>query len=143
MSQHGHISGEFEKTKIAKYSLFSLLIGCVFFEIISLLEWIFYPRFPDPGLLFARADFVVFRLLAPLSVLPLVIILYFSLGKMVFLHDSHLKHRFLSPFGILLRILSDYRRLVLVTSEKARLVIVSRPRILLLVTIAMSILVVA
>src|SRR5438445_1303087 len=60
-----------------------LLIAWVVFEATSVLEWISYPYFPDSNLFFAQAEWALFRLFAPLSVLSLIIALYFSLEKIV------------------------------------------------------------
>ena len=143
MSRHDRSWGEFQRRKVTRYLLFSLLIYSISFEAISLFEWILYPSVPNPDLFFAQTDFFVFKLLAPLSVIPLIVILYFSLGKIVLAHSGSLEARFPSPFRNLSRILADFRRLVPVSSQQARLVITDHSRVLLVVTIAFGILLVA
>jgi len=131
----------YHKWSTANNLAIAMLIASVVFEAISLLEWVTYPYFPDSTLFFVQAEWAVFKLYAPLSVLALIIVLYLSLGKMVAEPFEGIKRKLRLRFRLITATLADFRRILVLDTASAESGVVTHFRLILLLAIILAVLI--
>ncbi len=126
--------------QISSYAvLISLLLLPVVIEALSLLDWAFYPYFPDDGLLFARTDAAIFIVLSPFSPLLLILLLYYWLARLVISLNNPSSRQLKAFLNRLTRPLSRPGPRA-ASNPQDGLVILDHPRLLLLVAVTAAIL---
>ena len=115
-----------------------LLIAWVVFEATSVLEWISYPYFPDSNLFFAQAEWALFKLFAPFSVLTLIIALYLSLGKIAAEQSGSINRQLRVRLRSVIVTLGEFKRIFWLDTTGADSGLVTHFRIIFTLAIALG-----